>query len=263
VSPLQFDGIRRLALMLGLFCLVMFPAGFLPWAAAAPQAPQQQYSWWNPRRYFDASPEAPPSHQASPYRPGGPTAGVARPLAPAPQQQAALLETERGNIGIVLYPQAAPKTVENFTRLVQSQFYNAPSMVFHRVLPGFVIQTGDPTGTGYGGSDRRVPLEVKNRLSHNAKGMVAMARGSDPNSATSQFYITLSPQPQLDGKYAVFGQVVSGMAVLDRIRQGDKLYGVQLVDAAALKPDAKPSGSWFSRWTQRLRRPFDGSADNQ
>ncbi|MBY0404576.1 MAG: peptidylprolyl isomerase [Cyanobacteria bacterium] len=155
------------------------------------------------------------------------------------EYQGFLIQTEKGNIGIEVFPEQAPATVKNFLKLVEEKFYDKPSMVFHRVVPGFVIQTGDPTGTGMGGSGKRIPLEVKNKLSHNAKGMVAMARTSDPNSATSQFYITLAPQTSLDGKYAVFGKVISGSDVLDKIKQGDKLYGIKLIDKRALVPDKK------------------------
>jgi cyclophilin family peptidyl-prolyl cis-trans isomerase len=153
------------------------------------------------------------------------------------EHQGALIYTEKGNIAIEFFPEQAPITVKNFVTLVGKKFYDQPNMAFHRVVPGFVVQTGDPTGTGAGGSKDRIPLEAKNKLSHNAKGVVAMARNADPNSASSQFYITLAPQTSLDGKYAIFGKVVSGMDVLDKIKQGDKLYGVSMVDLTTVQPD--------------------------
>lgn len=166
-----------------------------------------------------------------------PTVNKVEPVkAPSKQYRYALIETQRGSIGIELYPQDAPKTVANFVRLVERGFYNQTGMSFHRVVPGFVIQTGDPTGTGEGGSDQTIPLEVSNKLSHNAKGIIAMARTYDPNSATSQFYITLTSQRNLDGKYAVFGKVIRGLAVLDQIKQGDKVYGAKLVTEMDLPP---------------------------
>jgi cyclophilin family peptidyl-prolyl cis-trans isomerase len=119
-------------------------------------------------------------------------------------------------------------------------------MKFHRVVPGFVVQTGDPTGTGAGGSKKTVPLEAKNKLSHNAKGIVAMARGFDPNSGTSQFYITLTPQTSLDGKYTIFGKVISGMSVLDKIEIGDMLYGVRLVESTSVTRDPVEKKGFFS-----------------
>lgn len=156
----------------------------------------------------------------------------------APHNQIALLETEKGNIAFELYPEEAPQTVANFVKLVSEGFYNKYNMKFHRVVPGFVVQTGDPTGTGAGGSKQTIPLEAKNKkLSHNAKGIVAMARGFDPNSASSQFYITLTPQPSLDGKYAVFGKVISGISVLDKIEVNDMLYGIRLVDTNTITRD--------------------------
>lgn len=158
-------------------------------------------------------------------------------LALAKQMRAVTLETQKGNIVFELYPDEAPVTVANFVKLVSDNFYNQPGMKFHRVVPGFVIQTGDPTGTGAGGSKDRIPLEIKNKLSHDAKGIVAMARGASPNSATSQFYITLAPQKTLDAKYAVFGRVVSGLDVLDKIEKGDIIYGARLTDLRSVARD--------------------------
>jgi peptidyl-prolyl cis-trans isomerase B (cyclophilin B) len=165
---------------------------------------------------------------------------VAIPSEPTLKTKAILVETEKGNIAFELYPDEAPLTVANFVKLVNEGFYNRYNMKFHRVIPGFVVQTGDPTSTGAGGSKERVPLEAKNKLTHNAKGVVAMARGADPNSATSQFYITLAPQISLDGKYAIFGKVVSGMDVLDKIEKDDMLYGVRLVELSSVKRDPEP-----------------------
>ncbi|MEB3287836.1 MAG: peptidylprolyl isomerase [Vampirovibrionales bacterium] len=152
----------------------------------------------------------------------------------ARKYRAAVLETERGNIVIELLPDAAPITVTNFVKLTENGFYNQLGMKFHRVIPGFVAQTGDPTGTGAGGSKNRIPLEVKNRLSHDSKGVVAMARGATPDSATSQFYITLAPQKSLDAKYAIFGKVIQGFDVLDKIEKDDRFYGVKMVDGTTI-----------------------------
>lgn len=146
----------------------------------------------------------------------------------------AVLETERGDIVIELYSKEAPVTVKNFTKLVNQGFYNSSDMKFHRVIPGFIVQTGDPTGTGYGGSKRTIPLEVKNKLSHDSKGVVAMARGLTPDSGSSQFYITLSKQKTLDGKYAIFGRVIHGFNVLDQIEKGDHLLGIKLIDVSTI-----------------------------
>src|SRR3989338_3898149 len=118
------------------------------------------------------------------------------------------IETNKGVIKAELYVGKAPITTQNFIGLASSGFYNG--LKFHRVEPGFVIQTGDPKGDGTGGSGKSVQLEINNELKH-VKGAFGMARTDDPNSATSQFYITLAEVPFLDGKYAVFGKVIEGM----------------------------------------------------
>ncbi len=122
---------------------------------------------------------------------------------------------------IELYPEVAPVTVKNFQKLVADKFYDG--LIFHRVIDDFVIQTGDPNGTGFGGSEDKILGEfanngVKNDLKH-AKGIVAMARQSnDPNSASSQFYICVSDQlSSLDGDYATFGKVIAGYDVVEEI----------------------------------------------
>ena len=132
----------------------------------------------------------------------------------------ASIDTSFGVIEIQLYADQAPITVDNFVNLARSGFYDGT--LFHRVIPGFVIQGGDPnTKTvdrslwGTGGSGRTIPLET-NPL-QNVRGMVAMARSQDPNSASSQFYILVGDAHFLDGKYAVFGKVIAGVDVVDKI----------------------------------------------
>jgi peptidyl-prolyl cis-trans isomerase A (cyclophilin A) len=122
-----------------------------------------------------------------------------------------------GTFKIELFADKAPTTVQNFLDLVQRGFYK--DMIFHRVVAGFVVQTGDPTGTGRGGSEKTIKLEIHPDLKHNSAGIVGMARAQDPDSATSQFYITLAPTPQLDGRYAVFGKVIEGLDVVMAIGQ--------------------------------------------
>ncbi len=131
-----------------------------------------------------------------------------------------IIEMENGKkIEIELYPEVAPITVANFEKLVKEGFYDG--LIFHRVIPGFMIQGGDPTGTGRGGSSERIKGEfasngVKNTLKH-TRGVISMARSMDPNSASSQFFIMHMDAPHLDGDYAAFGKVVSGMDVVDEI----------------------------------------------
>ena len=135
------------------------------------------------------------------------------------------LQTTEGSIKIKFYPQDAPKTVHRIIELIQQNFYN--NLSFHRVVPGFVIQGGDPLGNGTGGSGQKLEAEFNNR--HHIEGTVAMARaGDNPNSADSQFYICLNPQPRLDRNYTVFGQVIEGMDVVKRIKVGDKMTAVTI-----------------------------------
>jgi peptidylprolyl isomerase/peptidyl-prolyl cis-trans isomerase B (cyclophilin B) len=164
------------------------------------------------------------------------------PLSPARAQQpkappqgakkvkpSAVITMEKGGeITIEFFPEDAPKTVENFTTLAKKGFYDG--LVFHRVEPGFVVQGGDPQGTGMGGPGYKIKAEF-NKQKH-VRGAVAMARTQDPDSAGSQFYITLAPAHFLDGKYTVFGIVTSGMDVVDKIRVGDKMKSVKIVEAA-------------------------------
>ena len=129
----------------------------------------------------------------------------------------AKLNTSQGTIEVELYQSKTPKTVTNFVNLARSAFYD--NLVWHRIIKGFVIQTGDPntrTGDrstwGQGGSSQTVPLEIDNSL-HNNVGYLGMAHATDPNSGSSQFYINLVDNTSLDGGYTVFGKVVSGMDV--------------------------------------------------
>ncbi len=140
-----------------------------------------------------------------------------------------VMETSKGNITIETYPSEAPKTVENFLALVKSGFYNRQH--FHRVEKGFVAQVGDPESKdlkkiddwGKRGSGKPIGVaEISKKLIHK-KGAVAMAHAGDPTKADSQFYITLSPRKNLDGKYAVFGQVIDGMAVAEKLEVGDTI----------------------------------------
>lgn len=131
-----------------------------------------------------------------------------------------VIEMENGGkIELELYPEVAPKTVANFTKLVSEGFYDG--LIFHRVIPGFMIQGGDPQGTGMGGAKNKIVGEFNangfnNTLKH-TRGVISMARAYDPNSASSQFFIMHANAPHLDGQYAAFGKVVSGIEVVDEI----------------------------------------------
>jgi cyclophilin family peptidyl-prolyl cis-trans isomerase len=138
----------------------------------------------------------------------------------------ATIETSKGTIKFVLYEDLAPITAGNFIELAGRNFYDG--LTFHRVEKGFVIQGGCPNGTGTGGSGKNIPLEVTPNLKHGDAGAVAMARSSAPNSASSQFYITLGPAAFLDGNYAVFGRVTEGMEIVQSIRVGDVMTRVSV-----------------------------------
>ena len=133
----------------------------------------------------------------------------------------ATIETTQGTIEVELFEKEAPITVNNFVSLAKSNFFS--DLVFHRIVKGFVIQTGDPntrgqdrSSWGMGGSAKNVSLEIVSSL-HNYEGYLGMARSSDPNSGSSQFYINLANNTSLDGQYAVFGRVTQGMQVVDSI----------------------------------------------
>ena len=124
-----------------------------------------------------------------------------------------------GKSELELFPEAAPITVKNFEKLVSEGFYDG--LTFHRIIKGFMIQGGDPLGNGMGGSDKKLVGEFRangydNPIKHE-RGVISMARAYDPNSASSQFFIMHKNAPHLDGQYAAFGKVVSGMEVVDEI----------------------------------------------
>lgn len=141
----------------------------------------------------------------------------------------AIIHTSKGNIECQLYPEKAPLSVTNFIQLAEGQFYNG--LLFHRVVPSFVIQGGDPEGTGRGGPGYTVPAEIG--LKHEL-GALAWARlpdqvNSGKRSSGSQFYITLDKVSFLDGEYTVFGQTTEGLDVIKKIGQGDKIDRIEIV----------------------------------
>jgi cyclophilin family peptidyl-prolyl cis-trans isomerase len=156
------------------------------------------------------------------------------------------LDVPAGRVVIALRPDLAPMTCAQIKKLARQGFYNG--LTFHRVIDGFMAQTGDPNGDGTGGSGHPLKAEFSNEPF--VRGVVAMARTSDPNSADSQFFIMFGPAPSLDGKYTIWGNVVSGMEYVDQIKKGspaangavtdpDKIVKMQ-VAADADKAPAKP-----------------------
>nr|XP_023025102.1 peptidyl-prolyl cis-trans isomerase-like 3 [Leptinotarsa decemlineata] len=129
------------------------------------------------------------------------------------------LHTDLGNIKIELFCESCPKASENFLALCASDYYNG--CLFHRNIKGFIVQTGDPSGTGKGGSSiwgRKFEDEFKEQLKHNTKGIVSMANNG-PNTNGSQFFFSYAPQPHLDLKYTVFGKVIDGLDTLDELEK--------------------------------------------
>jgi peptidylprolyl isomerase len=153
--------------------------------------------------------------------------GLAAPVAVAiaPQALAAdpdntlLMQLKDGTVTIEMRPDLAPKHVARIKELVRQHFYDG--LVFHRVIEGFMAQTGDPKGNGTGGSGKNIAAEFTNKA-HFVRGTVGMARASSPDSADSQFFICFAPAPNLDGKYTIWGQVTSGMDVVDKIKKGSQ-----------------------------------------
>ena len=137
----------------------------------------------------------------------------------------ATFDTSRGRIVVELFTKDAPKTVNNFVFLAREGFYDGT--VFHRVIADFMIQGGDPTGTGRGGPGYRFEDETKNNPNRHARGVLSMANAG-PNTNGSQFFITHVDTPWLDGKHTVFGRVLSGLDVVDSVQQGDTLNSVTI-----------------------------------
>jgi len=142
-------------------------------------------------------------------------------------KQTGVITLEKGGeIRIEFYSADAPKTVENFVTLAKKGFYNG--LTFHRVVADFVVQGGCPKGNGTGGPGYQIKAEF-NKQKH-VRGSVAMARSQDPDSAGSQFYICYGTTPHLDGQYTVFGKVVAGIENIDKIKQGDRMTSVAIVE---------------------------------
>ncbi len=159
----------------------------------------------------------------------------------------AIIHTEKGAIEIELYAENAPLTVANFVNLVQRGYYTG--VAFHRVIANFMIQGGDPTGTGTGGPGYRFEDEFDPSLRHDGPGVLSMANAG-PGTNGSQFFITHLATPHLDNRHSVFGRVTAGQEVVAAIAQGDKMSRVEIVgDAAALLEAQK---NRVAEWNEAL-----------
>ena len=140
----------------------------------------------------------------------------------------ATITTTKGDITLSLDAANAPKTVNNFVFLARDGFYDG--VVFHRVIPNFMAQGGDPTGTGRGGPGYRFEDETRGNPNRHERGVISMANAG-PNTNGSQFFITFQPQPHLDGRHTVFGQVTDGMDVVDSLSNGDAMESVTISES--------------------------------
>ena len=162
------------------------------------------------------------------------------------------LHTSKGDIEATLFASKVPTTVANFLNLARQGFYDG--LTFHRVIPSFMIQGGDPTGTGRGGPGYRFADEFDDSLRHSKPGIISMANAG-PNTNGSQFFITHVPTPHLDGKHSVFGEVTKGQDVVNQIAKGDTIIRIEILDPTDALFQAQASN--IERWNAALknRRP--------
>lgn len=163
----------------------------------------------------------------------------------------ATIETSKGNIVVELAADKAPLTVANFVNLAQRGYYDG--IAFHRVVPGFVIQGGDPVGNGTGGPGYQFEDEFHPDLRHSGPGILSMANAG-PGTNGSQFFITLSATPHLNNRHSVFGHVTSGMDVVNKIQQGDKMLRITISGDTA--PLFQKEKSQLDKWNAILDKKF-------
>lgn len=154
------------------------------------------------------------------------------------------LVTNKGDITLSVFASKTPVTAANFLNLAQKGYYNG--VTFHRVIKNFMIQTGDPTGTGMGSPGYMFEDEIVPSLKHDAKGVLSMARTARPGTNGSQFFITHKETPHLDGQHTVFGKVIEGIEIVDKIEQGDKIQQIKFIDSPEqiLKAQEKRVAEW-------------------
>ncbi len=213
---------RALPFIIGIFVLLGIGLSwFFLHRSPAPSAEPAA----TPSAPLTASPSISPS--ASPLPSGSPAPMASPDLstdANGLSKTTAVVSTTQGILKFKFYPKDAPNTVARVIELIQQGFYNG--LAFHKVVPGFIVQTGNPTTREDGGSGKSLKAEFNER--RHVEGTLGMARGKDPDSADSQFYITIKPQPHLDRSYTVFGQVTEGLDILHKIQAGDKVTSIVL-----------------------------------
>lgn len=159
-----------------------------------------------------------------------------------------VLKTSKGDIDLTLFPSKAPVTVANFLNLAKSGYYDG--ITFHRVIKDFMVQCGDPTGTGAGGPGYEFEDEFDPTLKHDKPGVLSMANRG-PRTNGSQFFITHVPTPWLDGKHTIFGEVTSGQDIVNAVAQGDKIESIEIIDS----PDAlfEAHSDRIAEWNKKLK----------
>jgi len=161
-----------------------------------------------------------------------------------------IVKTSKGDIEGTLFPSKTPVTVANFLNLAKQGYYNG--VTFHRVIPNFMVQGGDPTGTGRGGPGYTFEDECRPDLKHDKSGIFSMANTGRPVTNGSQFFITHVPTPWLDGKHTVFGEVTKGQDVVNAITQGDKIVQIEILDS----PDTlfEQQKDRIAKWNAALKK---------
>ncbi len=159
-----------------------------------------------------------------------------------------ILKTDKGDIEATLFASKTPVTVANFLNLAKRGYYNG--ITFHRVIPDFMIQGGDPSGTGAGGPGYQFEDEVNTGLKHNKPGIFSMANRG-PGTNGSQFFITHVPTPWLDGKHTVFGEVTKGQDVVNAVKGGDKIVSIEILDSPDALFEAKKDR--IAEWNKSLK----------
>lgn len=216
-----------LTLAIAGYFLIQLNPGLLGGGSQEPAAQPEAVTSGTPNSAPDSTPPA--EGAASPSATTPPQGDTTMNTAQAPvdlnvdanglSNATVVITTNKGVIKYKFYSKDAPNTVARMVELINQGFYNG--LTFHRVEPNFVVQGGDPLGNGTGGSGRKLKAEFNKRK--HVEGTVAMARAADPDSADSQFYITIGKYPHLDGNYTVFGQVIDGMGVVRSLQPGDKM----------------------------------------
>ncbi len=214
--------ILTVIMLLSLFTSLFGSVSAKAQTAAAPAATDAAATAAPAATTAPATTETPAAAPAATDAAATPAATDAAATAANPLENTLYMELKDGRVVVQLLPEGAPNHVKRIKELVRQGFYDG--VPFHRVIDGFMAQTGDPTGTGTGGSGQKLDAEFNSEK--HVRGTVSMARAADPNSADSQFFIMLEEAPHLDGNYTAFGKVIEGMEFVDKIKKGSGANGM-------------------------------------